>query len=62
MTSDIDARLASHNHPQNRGWTAKYQPWEVIYKESLHSKKAALIREKQLKSFQGRKFIRSLIK
>jgi len=59
MTSDIKARLASHNHPMNRGWTSKYKPWEVIYKESLPTKRAALIREKQLKSFRGRQFIRS---
>jgi putative endonuclease len=60
-TSDIDARLEAHNHEKNKGWTKRYQPWEIIYTESTLSKKEALSREKQLKSFRGRAFIRSLI-
>lgn len=52
-TSDIDTRLKAHNHPENKGWTKKYQPWEIIYKELLSSKNNAIVRERQLKSFQG---------
>jgi putative endonuclease len=60
-TADIDARLKAHNHPENKGWTKKYQPWGILYIESLSSKSKSILREKQLKSFQGRAFIRSLI-
>jgi putative endonuclease len=60
-TSDIEARLKAHNNPKNKGWTGKYQPWEIIFKELLLSKIDAIVREKQLKSYKGREFIRSLI-
>jgi Predicted endonuclease containing a URI domain len=61
-TSDIDARLNAHNHPKNKGGTKKYQPWEIIYKESVSLRNNAIVRERKLKSSQGRIFIRSLIK
>ena len=61
FTSNLSARLFSHNHPNNRHWTARYRPWKVIYTEEYPNKKEAMIREKQLKSARGRQFIKSLI-
>ncbi len=61
-SADPEARLNSHNSPLNKGWTASFRPWRIVYVEPAVSKKKALIREKQLKSFQGRNFIRSLVK
>jgi len=60
-TSDLQARLTSHNHPQNHGWTARYKPWTLVYQEEFKSKKDAMVREQQLKSAQGRQFIKSLL-
>jgi len=60
-TSDLQARLTSHNHPQNHGWTARYKPWALVYQEEFKSKKDAMVREQQLKSAQGRQFIKSLL-
>jgi len=60
-TSNIEQRQNSHNHPLNKGYTGKFRPWELIYSESIDDKKSAMKREKQLKSAQGRKFIRSII-
>ena len=60
-TSDLAGRIKSHNDPRNRGWTSSYKPWVLIHSEILESKQEALRREKQLKSFKGREFIRSLI-
>ncbi|HZK08151.1 MAG TPA: GIY-YIG nuclease family protein [Bacteroidales bacterium] len=54
---DPHRRLLSHNHPQNKGWTKRYQPWEIFYTETFESKSLALKREKQLKTAQGRRFI-----
>ena len=48
FTSDLEARLYSHNHISNKGWTAKYKPWILIYHETLNNKQDALKREKQL--------------
>ena len=60
-SSDVQERLSSHNHPLNRKWTGRYKPWIIIYTEELTTKKDAIIREKQLKSYKGRMFVRSLI-
>jgi putative endonuclease len=32
-TSDIKKRLARHNSINNKGYTKKYQPWEVLFSE-----------------------------
>jgi putative endonuclease len=61
FTSNIQARLAAHNHPKNKGWTRNYKTWKVIYTERFDLKKDAMNREKQLKSARGRKFIHDKI-
>lgn len=61
FTSNLEQRLFSHNHPLNKGFTGKYKPWELLYSESHDDKKYAMKREKQLKTAQGRLFIKSLI-
>jgi putative endonuclease len=60
-TSDIDQRLLSYNFFEKKGFTVKYRPWILVYKEKHQTKRNALIREKQLKSARGRKFIWDLI-
>ena len=62
FTSDIDARMNSHNYLATKGYTIKYRPWKVIYTEEFLDKVSAMKREKELKSSNGRAFIRSLIK
>jgi putative endonuclease len=62
QTKDINFRLKIHNEKIFKGYTARYKgTWEVIYKEDCDSRQKALIRERQLKSFQGRKFVKNLI-
>jgi putative endonuclease len=60
-SSNVIARLDSHNDPRNKGYTARFRPWCVFHQEKFESKHDALIREKQLKTAKGRGFIRSLI-
>jgi putative endonuclease len=60
-SSDVNRRLASHNQKNNTHWTSHFQPWIIIYSEKYESKVLAMKREKQLKSFRGRQFIRDLI-
>ncbi|MDP2669291.1 MAG: GIY-YIG nuclease family protein [bacterium] len=65
QTQDLEARLQQHNTldethlsqytRQNKG------PWRLIYKEECPTRPEALKREKQLKSFRGREFIKNLI-
>jgi putative endonuclease len=61
FSGNLKNRLIFHNDSRNTGWTAHYQPWEVIYFEEFESKPEAMIREKQLKTSRGRAFIRELI-
>jgi putative endonuclease len=61
FTSNIEARLLSHNELATKGFTIKYRPWTLVYTEEFQSKKEALEREKQLKSSRGRDFIRKQI-
>ncbi|HBE40113.1 MAG TPA: endonuclease [Bacteroidales bacterium] len=61
FTSNLEQRLNAHNHPLNKGYTRKYKPWEILYSESHDEKQSAMRREKQLKTAQGRKFIKSLL-
>jgi len=60
-TSDLESRLRSHNELATRGWTIRYRPWEVIYKEEFPTRSKAMKREKELKSRRGRHFIRTKI-
>ena len=54
-------RFIAHNHPKNKGYTKKFQPWVLVHIEKFDSKKESMDREKQLKSHQGRNFIREII-
>jgi putative endonuclease len=58
-TSDLSSRLLSHNELGISNWTKRFRPWEVIYREEYTDKKAAMKREKELKSGVGREFIRN---
>lgn len=61
-TSDIERRLREHSEKRGRHFTAKLGgEWELIYKEEVENKQEALKREKQLKSFRGREFVRQHI-
>tara|TARA_R110002050_G_scaffold290260_1_gene443732 strand:- start:64211 stop:64453 length:243 start_codon:yes stop_codon:yes gene_type:complete len=58
FTSDMRKRLLSHNELATKGWTKKFRPWILVHTEKFENKPEAMKREKQLKSFRGREFIR----
>ena len=60
-TSKLKQRFLSHNQLGNKGWTIKFRPWVIIHTELFELKSQALLREKQLKSAAGRRFIREHI-
>ena len=59
-SSNIDARLESHNH-LGYDWTAKYRPWKLIYTKEIETKQEAMAYEKWLKTGVGRDFIKTLL-
>jgi putative endonuclease len=61
FTSDLISRFHSHNQFATKGFTKNFRPWIVVYVEFFNLKPQAIAREKQLKSSQGRIFIRSQI-
>ena len=60
-TSSLEERFKSHNELATKGWTIKFRPWEIVYKEIFESKVDAMRREKELKSAKGREWIWQLI-
>ena len=61
---DLDVRIKEHNDPNNSKhiYTKRFGTgWQLIYSETCQTRKEALIREKQLKSYRGRQFIKTHI-
>ncbi len=54
-------RLREHNLSSNE-WTSRNKPFKLIYYESYYCKKDAIHREKFLKSGQGNKLVKIIIK
>ncbi len=62
QTSNLEKRLKEHNLKKGNHFTTKLDgEWKLIYKEEVRSRKEALLREKQLKSYQGREFVKKHI-
>ena len=62
QTNDLKRRLIEHNQKRGRHYTAQYRgTWVLIYKESVATRSEVLTREKQLKSGNGRAFIKQFI-
>jgi putative endonuclease len=62
QTINLDKRLTEHNNKLGNHFTAKFDgKWILIYKEELNSRTEAIKREKQLKSFKGREFVKKHI-
>jgi putative endonuclease len=58
-TSDLIRRFYSHNVLGTKDWTRNHRPWFVVHTEIYTSKSESVKREKELKSYQGRRFIRN---
>ena len=65
-TTNLQKRMLRHNGvlPNKRtSYTQRNSGvWEVVYTEEIGDAREAGRREKQLKSYRGRKFIRTLIR
>lgn len=62
QTEVIQRRIDEHNNHTYKGFMSRYHgEWVLIYTESVASRTDALIREKQLKSGNGRAFTKTLI-
>jgi len=66
QTINLETRIKSHNklllHNRKSFTSRNSGLWELIHKEDFKTRPGAIKREKELKSHQGRDFIRNLIK
>lgn len=61
LTSDLRKRLMEHNRGLNFS-TKSYIPWELIHYEAYLDKEDAERREKYLKSSQGARLLKRMLK
>jgi len=57
---DLGERLRKHNS-NHKGFTGGALDWKIGYHEKFDDKKAAMNREKQIKSWKSKKLIEKLI-
>jgi len=60
-TTDLKARLERHNKGFNLS-TKPYRPWRLIHYEAYRSEKDAKRREKYLKTSQGSRLLKRMLK
>ncbi|MBL7837405.1 MAG: GIY-YIG nuclease family protein [Bacteroidetes bacterium] len=60
-TSNLIERFKSHNVLGTKGYTIRYRPWKVLHTEVFETQNEAMLREKQLKSGQGREWINEFL-
>ena len=62
QTGNIEQRVIEHNKKRGNHFTSKVDgEWALIYREEVKDRKEALLREKQLKSYRGREFVKQYI-
>jgi len=60
QTNNIDRRIKEHKNGYST-YTSNARDWKLIYQKSFTSRSSAMKREKQLKSFRGREFLKNLV-
>lgn len=60
QTLNLTIRVYEHNHHlHSRSYTSRFNgEWKLFYQEAFSSREEALKREKQLKSYRGREFLK----
>ncbi len=61
ITDNVERRTDQHNSGYEKT-TKPYQPFNLILEEEYPDRPAARLREKYLKTTNGKRFLRSLIK
>ena len=60
-TENLRKRLEEHNRKHNRS-TKAYAPWNLIHFEGYRNKEDAKRRERYLKTSQGSRFLKRMLK
>ena len=57
QTENLEKRIDQHNSKLST-WTKRDTEWKIIYTEEYSSRKEVIIRERYLKSGQGRQWLK----
>ena len=60
QTNNLERRIKQHKSGKVLS-TKPYIPYRLLFEESFSDRKNAVAKEKELKSSQGRRFLRSLL-
>ncbi len=60
VTSNLDERIRKHNS-KHKGFTGRANDWCLVHKENYETKRDALVREREIKSWKSREMIQRLI-
>jgi putative endonuclease len=55
-----EKRLGFHNTIK-KGFTSRYKPWEIVFKQEFESKGLALAAERKIKKWKSKKMIEKII-
>jgi putative endonuclease len=61
MSEEPQRRLEFHN-TQERGFTARYRPWELVFVQAFETKAEALAAERRIKSWKSRSMVERVIR
>jgi putative endonuclease len=59
-SSDPTRRLEFHNSTE-RGFTARYRPWRIVYTAAFETREEARRAERRVKAWKSRRMIEELI-
>ena len=60
ISDDADTRSIYHN-AENKGYTRRYRPWDIVYTKLFPNRELALKAERTIKQWKSKKMIRLLI-
>ena len=61
QTNDLVRRIEQHNRKPKRGYTKNNGPFSVVWCEIFSTRAEAMRREKNLKSGQGREWLKKIL-
>ena len=61
QTKDFSNRFLEHNETATKGYSIRYRPWIVLHIEQYITRSEAMQREKYLKTWAGRIWIKEIV-
>ncbi len=60
ISQNPETRLLYHNTIE-KGFTSRYRPWEIVFKQEFETKEKVMEAERKIKSWKSRKMIEKII-